>query len=145
MKQNTLSKLLLLSLLLTTSVAWADGTDVTAIYITNPGFDTGNLDGWTRTGKVDGHNASGVYSDNTHSGSGQYATWAERVTTIDVYQVLNNVDAGKYTLTAWTRTDGNNGTQHIYAKRGTLTGENDVMNADVKGNSFSIWDDDWSN
>lgn len=47
MKQNTLSKLLLLSLLLTTSVAWADGTDVTATYITNPGFETGDLNGWT--------------------------------------------------------------------------------------------------
>jgi hypothetical protein len=144
MKQNYLSKLLLLSLLLTASVAWADGTDVTATYITNPGFESGNLDGWTRTGKVDGYNTSGVYIDNTHAGTWQYATWAAQVTTIDVYQVLNNVAAGKYTLTAWTRTDGNNDTQHIYAKRGTLTSENDVMNADVKGNSFSIWDDDWS-
>ena len=121
MKQNYLSKLLLLSLLLTTSVAWADGTDVTATYITNPGFETGNLDGWTRTGKVGGNDASGVYRDGTQSGSRQYATWAPKVTTIDVYQVLHNLPAGKYTLTAWTRTDGNNGTQHIYAKRGTVT------------------------
>ena len=90
-------------------------------YITNPGFDTGNLDGWTRTGKVGGNDASGVYSDGTHSGSGQYATWAPKVTTIDVYQVLHNLPAGQYTLTAWTRTNGNNGTQHIYAKRGTVT------------------------
>ena len=28
---------------------------------------------------------------------------------------------------------------------GGKASENDVMNADVKGNSFSIWDDDWSN
>jgi len=27
---------------------------------------------------------------------------------------------------------------------GGKASENDVMNADVKGNSFSIWDDDWS-
>lgn len=121
MKQNSFSKLLVLSLLSAASTAWADGTDVTATYITNPGFETGNLDGWARTGKVDGYNASGVYNDNTHTGKGQYATWAEKVTTIDVYQVLHNVAAGQYTLTAWTRTDGNNGTQHIYAKRGTVT------------------------
>lgn len=78
MKQNYLSKLLLLSLLLTTSVAWADGTDVTATYITNPSFETGDLNGWTRTGKVEGNNASGVYNDNTHTGTGQYATWAQK-------------------------------------------------------------------
>ena len=125
MKQNTLSKLLLLSLLLTTSVAWADGTDVTATYITNPGFEMGNLNGWTRTGKVDGYNASGVYNDNAHESTWLYATWAAQVTTIDVYQVLNNVAAGKVT-------------------DGGKASENDVMNADVKGNSFSIWDDDWS-
>ena len=28
---------------------------------------------------------------------------------------------------------------------GGKASENNVMNADVKGNSFSIWDDDWSN
>ena len=27
---------------------------------------------------------------------------------------------------------------------GGKASENNVMNADVKGNSFSIWDDDWS-
>ena len=121
MKQNSFSKLLVLSLLSAASTAWADGTDVTATYITNPSFETGNLDGWTRTGRVGGVNNAGVYPDNTHAGTWQYATWASEVTTIDVYQVLHNVAAGQYTLTAWTRTDGKNGTQHIYAKRGTVT------------------------
>ncbi|GAA0990881.1 glycosyl hydrolase 53 family protein [Acrocarpospora macrocephala] len=70
-----------------------------ATTLTNTGFETVNLSGWSTTGTAaaDFHEAGG------HSGSYRLSHWSSSAYTVETWQFLSGIVNGTYTLRAWVR------------------------------------------
>lgn len=81
--------------------------DITAIFVTNPGFELGNVSGWTNSGtQAAGAQGNKVF-DNTQGN--YYAERWHQDGTVDLNQTVNNLPAGVYEIGAYLYTDTNDG------------------------------------
>ncbi len=75
-------------------------------YITNPGFESGNLTGWNLWV---GSNGSAAYPGNGsgegHTGSWGYINWSPNPYQVSLYQQVN-VPNGPHTVSAWIKSSG---------------------------------------
>ncbi len=78
--------------------------------ITNPAFQTSNA-GWT----VNNVNVGGDFKQTTIKGKTCWNSWSNNFTSMDIYQDIEGLPAGVYSLTCYTTTDGNIHDQRAYA------------------------------
>lgn len=87
------------TLLISMSIFWVmlAGVALGANLVTNPGFETGDFDGWTQSGNLD---YTGVDVGNAHSGT--YAAEFGPVNLLGfISQNLTTVPGGTYDLSFW--------------------------------------------
>ena len=90
-----------------TATAWADDVlDITDLYLTNPGFESGDTNGWT-VGSSDDTGARSTSSDtykmSNSEGSFLFNTWWKG---IPITQTIESLPAGSYTLTSVVASNG---------------------------------------
>ena len=103
-------KLLLAALCLTGSVGiqsvYADELDITDLYITNPGFESGDTNGWTVTASDDTgarSTTNDTYSMSNSEGNFLFNIWWKGN---PITQTIANLPAGSYTLSSVVASDG---------------------------------------
>jgi glucosylceramidase len=100
--------------------------------LTNPGFETGNTNGWGEW--HGGPLAQKVDTDNPHSGSYKLVHWASSAYTQLTYQSLG-VTNGTYKASVWVRSGGGQNALHLYVKN---YGSSELQ-AKVGSNPVSGW------
>ncbi|GKX29449.1 hypothetical protein SH1V18_19290 [Vallitalea longa] len=73
------------------------------IELNNPGFETGNIDGWTEWHPSDQVAAYGVDQNDVHEGNYKLYFWSESAYKQSVHQIKTGLDNGTYTLKAWVK------------------------------------------
>lgn len=117
--------------------------------LTNPGYETGNLDGWTSDSEWTGPdylvcgNRQGVYADS-YAGNHHMNAWAPNITTVDHNQKLTDLKPGKYRISAMLRmTDGGHPEyvtdQHVYATVDGIDYRSEALVSDKIGNQPQFW------
>ncbi len=103
-------------------------TEVTSTYITNPSFETGNLNGWT-TGSGHTNHIGNVSTDGNFvwravglDGTRVLDSWVSGDKGNAISQTLTNLPSGYYKLTAKVATDPGN-TVTVFAGENTVTTE----------------------
>lgn len=84
----------------------ADELDITSLYITNPGFELGNTNGWTVGASSDTgarSTTNGTYAMSNSEGAFLFNTWWKG---IPITQTAAGLPAGNYTLSAVLASDG---------------------------------------
>ena len=81
--------------------------DITAIFVTNPGFELGNVNGWTNSGSQAAGAQGNKVFDNTQGN--YYAERWHQDGTVDLNQTVNDLPAGVYEIGAYLYTDTNAG------------------------------------
>lgn len=104
--------------------------DVTDIWAVNPGFEEGNVNGWTNSGSINANAQGNKAFDNTQ---GNY--YAERwhvAGTVDLNQTVTGLPSGSYEISAYLYTDTPDGI--LYAndtKTAFSTSGNYIATVDV--------------
>ena len=117
--------------------------------LVNPGYETGNLDGWTSDSEWTGPdylvcgNRQGVYADS-YAGNHHMNAWAPNITKVDHNQKLTGLKPGKYRISAMLRmTDGGHPEyvtdQHVYATVDGIDYRSEILNVDSIGNQPQFW------
>lgn len=90
-----------------TATAWADDVlDITDLYLTNPGFESGDTNGWTVGSSSDTgarSTSDDTYKMSNSEGSFLFNTWWQG---IPITQTIESLPAGSYTLTSVVASDG---------------------------------------
>lgn len=73
------------------------------IAISNPGFETGTISGWTEWHPTGQTAKYGVDSADVHSGSYKLYFWDTAAYQQSVHQVVTGLSSGSYTLTGWVK------------------------------------------
>ena len=77
--------------------------DVTNVWVTNPGFEEGNVNGWTNSGTISASAQSNKAFDNTQGN--YYAERWHAEGTVNLNQTLTGLPAGNYEISAYLYTD----------------------------------------
>ena len=77
--------------------------DVTNVWVTNPGFEEGNVNGWTNSGALTAGAQSNKAFDNTQGN--YYAERWHTDGTVNLNQTLTGLPAGNYEISAYLYTD----------------------------------------
>ena len=86
--------------------ASADELDITSLYISNPGFELGNTNGWTVGASSDTgarSTTNDTYAMSNSEGSYLFNTWWQG---IPITQTIQSLPAGSYTLSSVVASDG---------------------------------------
>lgn len=112
-------------------------------FIVNPSFESGTT-GWSLDAVATGWSDMSTWNDRPAAeGSYFISVVRENITSLDLYQELSNLPAGRYTLNASLRnTDGSSylTDQHIYAQ----AGERDELSSEPLTNVSGDNNNDWS-
>jgi hypothetical protein len=82
------------------------------VEVTNPGFETGNISGWSEWHPYNQPTAYGVDSYDVHSGSYKCYFWSDNSYKQSIHQIINGLDSGSYTLRAWVKLSVYGGTPY---------------------------------
>lgn len=143
------NRLLLFSgVLLSASYINAEISEDYTSYILNPGFEEGALNNdqaevksWNVINEHSGWGRVALWSDNSAEGTWHLSTWSDVIRQQDIYQVIENMPKGKYTLSAQLRTEDEASltTQHIYATVSGSTFHSDTLNEKGVGTTAYNW------
>lgn len=77
--------------------------DLPLSLITNPGFETGDISGWTEWHPFGQNPNYGVDSHDVHSGNFKCYFWNESPYQQSIHQIVTELQNGSYTLKAWVK------------------------------------------
>jgi hypothetical protein len=153
MMKKLLTSCLLLGTFVLPTKAVDPGTDMTS-HILNAGFEGGSTyittddmhkpDNWTFTYKTESWTGSWVGSNGAKTvaeGVNYFNTWASKVTSYDIYQGINSLPGGVYTLTALMRVTSSASevtNQHIYARTSGKIVCDSMTNTNI-GDNLENW------
>lgn len=92
---------------LATVTTVSDGIDITAAMLENPGFELGNINGWSNTGNQAAAAQGNKAFDNTQGN--YYAERWHQNGTVNLNQTVSNLAAGVYEIGAYLFTDTSDG------------------------------------
>jgi hypothetical protein len=110
-------------------------------FLANPSFELGTT-GWTLDKQASGWSDFGTWSDRPAAdGNSFVSAICQSITHLDLYQTVQGLPAGSYTMEASLRnTDGTHclSNQHIYAKAGEVTYNSNSLTT-VSGTGNNDW------
>lgn len=110
-------------------------------FLTNPSFES-QTTGWTLDKQASGWEAYGTWSDRPAADGTYFVSVVnEKISSLDLYQEVDGLPAGRYTVTGALRnTDGADKLtdQHVYAQAGSQTVDSDPL-TNVSGENNNDW------
>jgi len=96
------------------------------VSLTNPGFESGNINGWTEWHPGGQSAKYGVDGNDVHSGNYKLYFWDTAPYQQSVHQVKTGLANGSYTLSAWVKATAYGGAPSYCRMEATANGSGDV-------------------
>ncbi|MDI4644336.1 glycoside hydrolase family 66 protein [Cohnella hashimotonis] len=102
------------------------GNSSQSIAVTNPGFETGDISGWTEWHPSGQTAKYGVDANDAHSGGFKLYFWHTAAYQQSVHQVKTGLANGSYTLSAWVKATAYGGAPTFCRMEATNNGSGDL-------------------
>ncbi|MBX9137686.1 LPXTG cell wall anchor domain-containing protein [Clostridium sp. K12(2020)] len=116
----------------------------TPLEINNWDFELGTLDGWYVDGDLDSVNAQDrtYFGDDAPSGKYALSIWNDKAFKTNIYQEVNDLNSGKYELSAWVYSGGDYNSDTMYIdNNGKIDGINIGYTNGWQKISLPVWID----
>ena len=105
------------------------------IVLENWDFEIGTLEGWNVQGDINAVQAQDRtwFGDDAPSGKYALSVWSDKAFNIDINQKIDNLNCGKYELSAWVYSGGDYNSDFMYIRQGEKVTEFKI------GHTNNVW------